>query len=132
MSCITVCRLKILEGVSVFTWICTKLICGLYLSLYMVITGNYVYIIYKPFSEKVKYYIHYFYFIYIFKYSLSQACLNVWKESNVQKVEWTDSRYFNMQNILPYLLAKQNQLKLQSCGLKKLLCLPFKNVSINF
>ena len=33
MWCITVYRLKILEGVSAFIWICTKLICGIYLSL---------------------------------------------------------------------------------------------------
>ena len=38
MSCITVYRRIIHEGVSVFRWICTKLICNIYLSLYMAIT----------------------------------------------------------------------------------------------
>ena len=53
MPCITVYRFKILEGVSVFTLFCTKLICSIYLSLCMVITGNYVHSIYSSFVEKL-------------------------------------------------------------------------------
>ena len=52
MSFIMDYRLKMLEDVSVFTWIYTKLICGIYLLLYMVIARNYVHSIYDSFSAK--------------------------------------------------------------------------------
>ena len=34
------------------------------------------------------------------KYSLVQSCLNVWKQFNVQKVEWSHSRCFKYLNYL--------------------------------
>ena len=52
MSCIMIYRLKILAVDSVFTWICTNLICGIYLSLCTVTTGNHVHSIYSSFAGK--------------------------------------------------------------------------------
>ena len=67
-----------------------------YLSLRMVITGNFMHSTYNSFVGKYWKILHITFILFIHWNTLSQACLNAWYQTNVRKVEWRHSRFFHL------------------------------------
>ena len=73
------------------TWIRTKCICGIYLSLCTVISGNYVHSIYSSLLGKCWIILYITFILFVIWNIRSQARLNAWQQTDVQKVEWRHS-----------------------------------------